>query len=81
MRLVGSLTNGEGAVEVYTTDLAWVSVCPDSNRWTDGAANAVCLQLGYENGEAKTFTYAVTTSHNVFSIHACHFMLSPSLMR
>lgn len=55
VRLVGSTMNGVGAVEIYSTDLNWISVCPDSSVFSDGVANAVCLQLGYESGEAMTF--------------------------
>ena len=56
VRLVGSVMNGMGAVEIYARDLTWISVCPDSSIFSDDAANAVCVQLGYESGEVMTFT-------------------------
>ena len=55
VRLVGSPMNGMGAVEVYTS-LRWVSVCPDSGVWSNSSANATCMQLGYQSGQAMTFT-------------------------
>ena len=55
VRLVGSPMNGVGAVEIYTSS-RWISVCPDSDVWTNSTANATCVQLGYESGQTMTFT-------------------------
>ncbi len=48
VRLVGSVANGEGAVEIFPT-VGWSSICPDSS-WEDSDALAICQNLGYESG-------------------------------
>ena len=48
LRLVGSTTNGRGAVEIYSR-LGWTSICPDE-EWTDSDASVVCQRLGYDSG-------------------------------
>ncbi len=50
VRLVGSIENGEGAVEILTT-VGWSSICPDSS-WEDSDALAICQNLGYVYGHA-----------------------------
>ncbi|KAL5493974.1 hypothetical protein EMCRGX_G015229 [Ephydatia muelleri] len=50
VRLVGSPTNGQGAVEIYDqASLKWYRVCPTG--WTSSYASVVCQRLGY-NREA-----------------------------
>ena len=49
IRLVGDLTNGDGAVEYYRVGFGWLAVCPDST-WDDDDATVACRQLGYSDG-------------------------------
>lgn len=51
VRLKGSLTSGEGIVEIYTR-FGWSSICPDSS-WTSADASLICESLGYESGSAE----------------------------
>ncbi|KAL5493877.1 hypothetical protein EMCRGX_G015111 [Ephydatia muelleri] len=49
VRLVGSTTNGQGAVEMYSGEAqSWFSVCPTG--WTSNDASVVCQLLGYQTG-------------------------------
>lgn len=52
LRLVGSVENGRGAVEIATSE-GWFSICPDSS-WQDSDARVICQNLGYEDGVAET---------------------------
>lgn len=52
VRLVGSMVNGAGAVEIYTR-IGWTSICPDAS-WIDANAQVICETLGYELGQAGT---------------------------
>lgn len=52
LRLIGSTSNGVGAVEIYT-QLGWTTICPDS-EWSNSDANAVCQRLGYDSGTSET---------------------------
>ena len=54
IRLLGSPDNGAGAVEIYTDNVGWTGICPDSS-WTDEDARTVCRALGYDSGVAQTF--------------------------
>ena len=56
VRLVGSTTNGQGAVEIYDqSSLKWYRVCPTG--WTSSYASVVCQKLGYNSGVASTYRY------------------------
>ena len=52
MRITGSFSDSEGAVEYYM-DNSWMTICPDF--WDDSEANVVCTSLGYGSGTAETF--------------------------
>eukprot|EP00731_Ephydatia_muelleri_P010229 Em0005g815a len=55
VRLVGSPTNGQGAVEIYDqASLKWYRVCPTG--WTSSYASVVCQQLGYKTGVSTTYS-------------------------
>ena len=54
IRLLGSPDNGAGAVEIYTDNVGWTGICPDSS-WTDEDSETVCRALGYDSGIAQTF--------------------------
>eukprot|EP00731_Ephydatia_muelleri_P010222 Em0005g808a len=55
VRLVGSPTNGQGAVEIYDeASLQWYRVCPTG--WTSSYASMVCQQLGYKTGVSNTYS-------------------------
>ena len=54
IRLLGSPDNGAGAVEIYTDNVGWTGICPDSS-WTSEDAGVVCRALGYDSGVAQTF--------------------------
>ena len=50
VRLVGDTLNGQGAVEILTTQ-GYRTICPDST-WTDSVATIICQNLGYESGQS-----------------------------
>ena len=56
VRLFGSVTDGVGAVEIYSSAVRdWVAICTDDNTWDSGLANILCRELGYESGTPATF--------------------------
>ena len=66
IRLLGSPDNGAGAVEIYTDNVGWTGICPDSS-WTSEDARTICQALGYERGAAQTFELVL----NFFANHVC----------
>eukprot|EP00731_Ephydatia_muelleri_P010183 Em0005g769a len=55
VRLVGSPTNGQGAVEIYDqASLKWYRVCPTG--WTSSYASVVCQTLGYNTGVSTPYS-------------------------
>ena len=69
IRLLGSPDNGAGAVEIYTDNVGWTGICPDSS-WTSEDAGVICRALGYFRGEQQTFQYAF------LSINLCYGYVS-----
>ncbi len=53
VRLMDKRNEYSGRVE-FCVGGFWRSLCADE-FWTDGNAQVVCRQLGYENVESKTF--------------------------
>ena len=54
VRLVGSTSNGQGAVEIYhQSSRQWYRVCPTG--WTSSDASVICKKLGYDGGVESTY--------------------------
>ena len=51
VRLVGSKTDGQGAVEMYTTSYGWMRLCPYAFD-----LSGVCSKLGYTSTAYQTFS-------------------------
>ena len=51
MRLVGSVTDGQGAVEMKFAGYGWVRLCPGAFDLSD-----VCNKLGYTSTTYNTYT-------------------------
>lgn len=53
IRLHSDTANGQGAVEIYTSQYGWSSVCPDGFDNSD--AGVICRRLGYAGGTSQSY--------------------------
>ena len=51
VRLVGSKTDGQGAVEMFVTSYGWIRLCPGAFD-----LSGVCSKLGYTSTAYQTFS-------------------------
>ena len=51
VRLVGSVTDGQGAVEMNIASYGWVRLCPEAFD-----LSGVCSKLGYTSTTYQTYT-------------------------
>lgn len=53
IRLHSDVNNGQGAVEIYTIQYGWSSICPDG--FDDSDAAVLCRKLGYDGGTSRSY--------------------------
>ena len=75
LRLHNDIDDGQGAVEIYTVQYGWSSICPDG--FEDSDAAVLCRRLGYGGGTSQEYrrvcTYMYLCVYYVCMINA-HIM-------